>query len=148
MYYIIYGAAGAVDREFVYIDFFLVLLSSFFLSLSSFFFFPEMGKSGANTHQSGAKMRQSGAKTRHLGPSRRHLEPSWLPKASPDHPKISFGAQRLPRANIAFFEHPKVGCTQGDFCKTSDFEHPTIACTQGDFCKLEKNSEKNLSQVL
>ena len=41
-----------------------------------------------------------------LDPSWLHLEPSWLPKASPDHPKISFGAQRLPRANIAFFEHP------------------------------------------
>ena len=44
--------------------------------------------------------------------------------------------------NFAFFEHPIIGCTQGDFCKTSDFEHPNIGCTQGDFCNIEKKCEK------
>merc|ERR1712097_229316 len=58
----------------------------------------------------------------HVGPSWLHLEPSWLPKASPDHPKISFGAQRLPRANIAFFERPMSKLSRESFDPEQTFE--------------------------
>ena len=119
------GPPEAVDREFLYIDFlfcvcfgsraFFFLPSAFFL-LSSWLILPHLGSIlphlGSILGSSWLHLEPYWPHLEpswpHVGPSWLHLEPSWLPKASPDHPKISFGAQRLPRANIACFEHPMI----------------------------------------
>ena len=130
------GPQKAVDREFVYIELFALP--------------PETQREDAERHSAGLLP----PSWLHLGPILDHDSPSWLilapqrlPKASPKPPQKCVGSPRAPRANSAFFEHPMIGCTQGDFCTTSDFEHPNIGCTQGDFCKIEKTTSQKPCQV-